>query len=300
MSSRKFRFGVVAAQEASGAAWLEKARRVEDLGFATLVIPDTLPYSFSPFVALSAAAAATTTLRLGTYVIANDYRHPVMLAKEAATLDFVSGGRLELGIGAGRPTAAADMAMLGQSFDSGAVRVERLEESLRHIVKPLLRGEKVDFAGKHYTVTGASILPAPVQSPPPILMAANQRRLLSLAAREADTIALAVQPSEPAEAIDQRINWIRDAAGARFDGLDININLMAVGGRLPRQVEMSMGADGARQLAESDAIPVLKGDVEQMCDRLEWLRERFNITYVLVADQLMDALAPVVARLAGK
>src|SRR5205085_11110502 len=125
---RPFRFGVVASQESSGAAWLDKARRIESLGFTTLVIPDTLPYSFSPFVALSAAAAATSILRLGTYVIANDYRHPVMLANEAATLDFICGGRLELGIGAGRPTASADMAMLGRPFDSGRVRVDRLEE----------------------------------------------------------------------------------------------------------------------------------------------------------------------------
>jgi probable F420-dependent oxidoreductase len=300
MPTRKFRFGVVAGQETSGAAWLDKARRIESLGFTSLVIPDTLPYSFAPFVALSAAAAVTTTLRVGTYVVANDYRHPVMLAKEAATLDFISGGRLELGIGAGRPMASADMAMLGQSFDSGGVRVDRLEESLRHIIKPLLRGEKVDFTGKHYTVRGASIAPGAVQTPPPILMAANQRRLLSLAAREADLIALAIQPSEAAETVDERIGWIQDAAGERFANLDININLMAVAGRLPMQVERSMGADGARQLAESDAIPVLKGSTQEMCDRLMWLRERFHINYILVADQLMDALAPVVGQLAGR
>jgi probable F420-dependent oxidoreductase len=298
MSTRKFRFGVVAGQARSGQEWLEMARRIEGLGFTTMVIPDTLQYTYSPLVALAAAAAMTSTLRFGTYVIANDYRHPVMLAKEAATLDALSGGRLELGIGAGRPAAAADNAMLGLPFDSGAVRVERLAESLA-ILKRLFAGEKVDFAGKHYSTTNATLSPAPVQRRLPILIAAGQPRLLRLAAREADMIALAVQPEESEAQVAERIGWIRQAAGERFADVAININLMAVGGRVPRQVEMMRGADGARQLAESDAIPVLKGTPEQMCDRLEWLRERLAINYVLVADQLVDALAPVVSRLAG-
>jgi probable F420-dependent oxidoreductase len=299
VSARGFRFGVVAGYESSGEAWLQKARRIEDLGFATMVLPDTLQYSFAPFAALAAAAAVTHSLRLGTYVIANDYRQPVMLAKEAATVDFISGGRLELGIGAGRPMAASDNAMLGLPFDAGSVRVDRLQEALQ-ILKPLLRGQTVDFAGQHYSVSKAAVAPAPVQVPPPILIAAGQRRLLMLAGREADMIALAIQPEETEAQVAERIDWIREAAGDRFSAIAININLMAVAGRMPRQVEMSLGSDGARQLSESDAIPVLKGTTEEMCDRLEWLRERFGISYILVADQLMEVLAPVVARLAGR
>jgi probable F420-dependent oxidoreductase len=195
VTTRSFRFGVVAAQERSGEAWLDKARRIESLGFDTLVMPDTLQYTLSPFPALAAAAAVTRSLRLGTYVLANDLRHPVMVAKEAATLDFIAGGRFELGIGAGRPMAASDNAMLGLPFDAGSVRVDRLAEALR-IIKPLLSGQSVDFAGTYYTSTKASVSPAPVQLPPPILIAAGQRRLLGLAAREANMIALAVQPQE--------------------------------------------------------------------------------------------------------
>jgi probable F420-dependent oxidoreductase len=299
MTTRTFRFGVVAAQEQSGGTWLDKARRIESLGFATLVMPDTLQYTLSPFPALAAAAAVTRSLRIGTYVVANDYRHPVMLAKEAATLDFISGGRFELGIGAGRPVAGSDYAMLGLPFDAGSVRVDRLKEALQ-IVKPLLGGQSVDFAGAYYTTTKATVSPAPVQLPPPILIAASQPRLLRLAAREADIIALAIQPQDTEAAAAERIGWIRDAAGERFADIAININLMGVAGQVPRQVEMSIGAEATRQLAESDAIPVLKGTTEQMCDRLEWLRERFGISYILVGDQLMDALAPVVSRLAGK
>jgi probable F420-dependent oxidoreductase len=299
VSTRPFRFGVVTAQESSGQAWLDKARRIESLGFATMVVPDTLQYSMSPFEALAAAAAVTTTLRLGTYVVAVDFRHPVMLAKQAATLDFISGGRMELGIGAGRPSAASDNAMLGLSFDAGSVRVDRLQEALA-ILKPLLSAETVDFSGKYYTVAKATIKPAAVQTPPPFLIAAGQRRLLMLAARQADIIALAIQPRETESEVTERIGWIREAAGDRFSDLAININLMAVAGQVPRQVEMSLGADAARQLAESDAIPVLKGTTEQMRDRMEWLRQQFGISYILVDDQLMDALAPVVSRLAGR
>jgi probable F420-dependent oxidoreductase len=194
MSTRKFRFGVVAGA-GSGEEWLDKARRVESLGFATLAVPDTLQYSLAPFPALAAAAATTRTLRVGTYVLASDYRHPVMLAKEAATLDLLSGGRLELGIGAGRPGSAGDNAMLGLPFDSGSVRVDRLAETLA-IVKPLLAGQSLDFSGRYYTTTSASIAPAAVQVPVPILIAAGQPRLLKLAAREADIVTLAILPEE--------------------------------------------------------------------------------------------------------
>ena len=299
MSTHEFRFGVVAANESSGQAWLDKARRIESMGFATMVLPDTLAYSLAPFEALAAAAAVTSTLRFGTYVINNDYRHPVMLAKEAATLDFLSGGRFELGIGAGRPAAAQDNAMLGQSFDAGSVRVDRLEEALR-IIKPLLRGEKVDFTGKYYSVKEAKLAPAAVQAPVPLLIAASQPRLLKLAAREVDMVALAIQWRETEAEVAERIRIIREAAGDRFPSVGININLMAVAGRLPHHVEAGLGPDGARELAQSDAIPVLKGSTDEMVDRLERLRERLSIKYILVADQIMDALAPVVARLAGR
>jgi probable F420-dependent oxidoreductase len=299
MSTRKFRFGVVAAQARSGEEWLDRARRIESLGYATMVMPDTLQYSLSPFPALAAAAIATRTLRVGTYVLANDYRHPVMLAKEAATLDFISGGRLELGIGAGRPASAADNAMLGLPFDAGSIRVARLAEALA-ILKPLLTGQTVDFSGTYYTTSKAAIAPAPVQAPLPILIAAGQPRLLKLAARAADIITLAIQPEETETQVTERIDLVRAEAGDRFAQITININLMAVGGQVPRHIEMSRGAAAARQLAESDALPVLKGSTEQMCDRLEWLREKFAISYVVVGDELMDALAPVVARLAAR
>jgi probable F420-dependent oxidoreductase len=295
--TREFRFGVVAGAR-SGEEWLEKARRIEGLGFDVLLVPDTLQYTPAPFPALAAAAAVTSRLRIGTYVLANDYRNPVMLAKEAATVDLLSGGRLELGIGAGRPAAEGDNAMLGLEFDSGAARVSRLEASLA-IIKRLLAGQEVDSTGSYYSARHATIAPAPVQSSVPVLIAAGRRRLLELAAREADIVALADQPGETEARFAEQIALLREAAGERFARLTINLNLMSVAGRVPAYIRRASGDEAARQLAQSNAIPVLRGDVEEMCERLFELRERFGVSYITVSEELMDALTPVVNRLAG-
>src|SRR5438477_8491690 len=148
MSTRPFRFGVVAAFARSADDWLARARRVEDLGYSTLVVPDGLRFSLAPWPALTAAATATRSLRVGPYVLDNDYRHPVLVAKDAASVDLLSGGRLELGIGAGRPNAAEDNRMLGLDFDSGGVRVSRFAEAIA-LLKHAFAGEPVN-ASTHY------------------------------------------------------------------------------------------------------------------------------------------------------
>jgi len=299
MTDRPFRFGVVTAQARSGEEWAEKARRVEALGYATLVIPDNLQYTLAALPALAVAAAATRTLRVGTYVLANDYRNPVMLAKEAATLDLLSGGRFELGIGAGRPTAAAGSRMLGIPFEAGGVRLERLAASLA-IIKPLLAGQRATATGPQYAAADAEISPLPVQQPRlPILIAGSGPRLLALAAREADIVALGVGPDTSEAVMAEKIALLRAAAGERFGQLEININLMMVGERMPRWIAAQFGAD-AGQLARSGAVPVLTGTTDAMCDTLQRRRETLGISYIVVSDELMDALAPVVERLAGR
>ena len=176
-AARPFRFGVVAASARSGDEWLNAARHAEALGYATLVMPDNLQYTLAPLPALAMAAAATRTLRLGTYVLPNDFRNPVVLAKDVATLDLLSGGRFELGLGAGRPDAAAENRMLGLPFDSGAVRVARLAEALQ-ILKALLAGQTVTHSGAHYAPVDAKISPLPQQQPrPPILVAGSGRQM---------------------------------------------------------------------------------------------------------------------------
>lgn len=298
-ATHAFRFGVVAAAARTGEEWTSKARRVESLGYAILGTPDGLRYTLAPLPALTAAAAATRSLRVGTYVIANDFRNPVLLAKEAATVDLLSGGRFELGLGAGRPAAAEDNRMLGLPFDSGAVRVARLEESLR-LLKSLLAGQAASASSSHYAVVQAEVTPRPVQQPhPPILVAGSGRRLLSLAAREADIVALGVPPLEPEAALGEKIGWLREAAGSRFDQLELNLNLMAVGQQVPRYVAGQLGltADG---LARAGSVSALVGTTEEMCATLLRRRETLGISYVMVSDELMEALAPVVERLAGR
>ncbi len=299
MSQRPFRFGVVAASARTGEEWAEKARRIEALGYNTLVIPDNVQHTLAPFPALAWAAAATRTLRVGTYVIANDYRNPVMLAKDAATLDLLTDGRFELGIGAGRPTAAADNPMLGIPFEAGGVRVARLAESLA-IIKPLLAGQRATATGTHYAAADAEISPLPVQQPRlPILIAGSGPRLLALAAHEADIVALGVGPDATEAVVAEKLALLREAAGERFAQLEINLNLMMVGEQMPRWIAAQFGADAA-QLARSGAVPVLTGTTDAMCDTLERRRETLGISYIIVSDELMEALAPVVERLVGQ
>src|SRR5215472_7010538 len=152
-----FRFGVVAATAGTGDEWADKARRVESLGFATLVTPDRVQHTLSPLPALAAAAAATRSLRVGTYVLANDFRNPVLLAKDAATLDVLSRGRFELGLGSGIPMPE-DNQMLGIPFDSGRVRIDRLAESVS-LVKRLWAGERATAPGPSYAAADAAITP---------------------------------------------------------------------------------------------------------------------------------------------
>jgi alkanesulfonate monooxygenase SsuD/methylene tetrahydromethanopterin reductase-like flavin-dependent oxidoreductase (luciferase family) len=179
---------------------------------------------------------------------ANDYRHPVLLTKEAATLDLLSGGPVELGLGAGRPSAAGDHQMLGLPFDSAGVRVARLAESVA-LLKRLLAGETVSAQGPFYTVDRARSAPAPVQRPLPLLVAGSGQRLLRLAARDADIIALGIAPQETEAGTAEKVGWLRAASGERFAPVELNINLVGVGGHLARYVAAQAGAVPAVQHA---------------------------------------------------
>jgi probable F420-dependent oxidoreductase len=179
---KPFRFGVNLWQAASRAAWVDKARKLEALGYAVLSVPDHLADCLAPLPALVSAAEATTHLRIGTYVLNNDIRHPVLVAREAATVDLLTEGRLQLGLGAGFMQAEYDQ--MGVRFDSGGRRVERLAEAVR-IIKGLFTGQPVTFVGHHYHVTQHQLQPLPVQRPhPPLLIGGNGRRLLTKSAEK--------------------------------------------------------------------------------------------------------------------
>jgi probable F420-dependent oxidoreductase len=294
MTHRRFRFGVVAAQAQSGGEWIEKVRRIEGLGYATLLMPDRLlgPV-FSPIPALAVAAAATRSLRLGTFVLPAGWRNPVLLARECATLDFLSGGRFEPGLGAG--LGEEDSRRAGFPDEGPGARVDRLAETLG-ILRSILGGEE-DVADLRY--------PPPVQEPgPPILVAAGRRRSLTLAAWEADIVSLGVRPDRGEEVLAERIGWLRSEAGERFPRLELNINLVAVVGegvpqdRVRQRVRGLFGVD-LDDIIRAGSPFVVSGSTKEMCEQLLGLRERLGISYVTVPDDLMEAFVPVVERLAS-
>ncbi len=227
-----FRFGVQLSKAESAAAWRATARKVEDLGYATLFIPDHFEDQFGPLVALTVAAEATTTLRVGSLVFGNDYRHPVVLAKEVATLDLFSGGRVEFGLGAGWMTS--DYEQSGIAADPAGRRISRMAESLA-VMKALWSTGEATYQGEHYQVAGALGTPTPVQRPhPPIIIGGGGQRVLGIAAREADIVGVnpslaagyigpEVLETTSADYYHQRIEWIRQAAGARFDRLELQV-----------------------------------------------------------------------------
>src|SRR5215468_2967950 len=185
---KTFRFGVVSGGLTSPEAWVAQARRIEELGYASLLMPDRPSMGgFALFSALAIAAAATTSLHVGSYVFCNDYRHPAMLVKEVATLDLLSGGRFELGLGAG--VTGYDYQQMGLSFENAGTRVSRVEEAIL-IIKQFFTREEVNFSGKYYTITGMKALPRPARQPhPPIFIGSGGKRMLTLAARGANIIA---------------------------------------------------------------------------------------------------------------
>jgi probable F420-dependent oxidoreductase len=310
---KPFRFGVNLAHASSRAGWRKMARKVEALGYDTLTVPDHLTDIVSPFPALVAAAEATKSLRVGTNVLNNDPRHPLLVAREAATVDLLTDGRLQLGLGAGSIKSEYDQA--GLSFDRGATRVERLAEAVT-IIKGLLSGEEVTFAGRHYRVSGHRIAPLPVQKPhPPILIGGNGRNLLTLAAREADIVGLsgitfrqggAAPPDLSGwrvAAIDERLRLVREAAGDRFPQVELNALVQRVVVTDDRRGAAEELSRRWTQLNASEILAspyVLIGTFDRIVEDLQARRERWGISCYVVQEPYLDAFAPVVARLAGR
>ncbi|WP_423464627.1 LLM class flavin-dependent oxidoreductase [Promicromonospora sp. MS192] len=299
MSTPPFRFGIVATHAPTGTAWPDTARHIEHLGYDTLVMPDSIAHGLSVVPLLAAAATATTHLHLGTYVLANDFRHPVHVARDAATLSHLSGGRFELGIGAGHGGTAPDNAMLGQPLDPAAVRVARLTQSV-DIIRRLLDGETVTTHGPHYTTTDATITPHGPDLPRvPLLIGAGGPRMLTLAAQHADTIALGIPLDADTTTATRLVQHVHDATTTRTlpRPPELNINLMAVGDAVPRYLATTIDPTA---LAASGAVSVVTGSPARMADQLRERRERLGISYVVVGQELMEAFDPVRQILAGE
>jgi len=300
---RAFRFGVVFTGAADRRGFTELARGLEGDGFSSLLVADHYvnPMACTPMI--TAAAMVTTTLRVGSYVYGNDFRHPALLAKEAATIDVLSEGRFELGIGAG--WLRDEYVQAGVAFDEPGVRVGRFEESVG-IIRRLLDGEQVEHQGEHYRLHKLAGEPLPVQRRIPLLIGAGARRMVSLAGREAEIVGF-VPPALRAGGLDvsafsedafaQRIGWLDEAvaAGRRADGGPERSVLMFASGEAPA-ADDDLGWMDGRTAATSPYA--LVGSVDAMCDTLQERRERWGVTYVVCWEEDIDLLRPVVARLA--
>jgi probable F420-dependent oxidoreductase len=310
---RRFRFGVSVGPTLSGADWRSQAQRAEALRFDTLLLPDHLDDTFPPLVAAAAAAEATQRLHFGSFVANNDFRHPVLLAREAATLGLLSDGRFELGVGAGHMRSEYEQAGIG--FDPAAVRVARLAESVR-ILRGLLAGEAVTYHGAHYQVTGHRAAPVP-PSPVPLLVGGNGRQLLTVAAEHADIVGFTGFSPDPSGAgvrlshfgaggLEDRIGQVRRRAGRRFGSLELNVLIQ----RVIVTDDRRAAAEGLRRLIPAMSIDevldspfLLIGTYDEMAQALRERRDRFGVSYWVVfaerpgSDQTLDTLAPVIERL---
>jgi probable F420-dependent oxidoreductase len=300
-----FRFGVNSITTSLW-EWQEVARKAEAVGFTTLIAQDHFGKQFAPLPALVAAGAVTVRLRLATLVLDNDFRHPAALAKEAATVDVLTSGRLELGLGAG--WLQSDYDKTGLPFDPPAERFERLSEAIQ-ICKAFFTADKaVSFSGKHYRVENLDASPRPTQKPrPPIMIGGRQRRMLSLAAREADIVGISLldrrvvgQPEPPTFA--QKVEWVRQAAGDRFGELRIHINASNVDvsdNSSDAYIEQIAGRTGQSPTQILESPGTLVGSVEAIVEQLHARREQYGISYYVVHARFMDAFAPVIARVNG-
>ncbi|MEO6988031.1 MAG: TIGR03621 family F420-dependent LLM class oxidoreductase, partial [Aquihabitans sp.] len=296
-----FRFGVQCSSppDITAQAWRDLARKVEDLGYHRLTVSDHLDDQLSPVAALMSAADATSTLRVGALVFCNDYRHPAVLAKEAATLDILSEGRFELGLGAGWMTT--DYERAGIPMDRPSVRIARLEEAIQ-VITGLFSDGPCHFHGDHYDIDGLSGSPKPLQSPLPLLVGGGGRKVLELAGRHANIVGLnpklpngvidaSAGPDATAAATDRKIGWIRDAAGDRFDQIELHtrIHLAAVTDDRQGMAEALATGFGLTVEEALETPHALCGTADQIVEDLLVRRERFGIASIGLSLDAMDA-----------
>jgi probable F420-dependent oxidoreductase len=307
---RGFRFGVQVSKETSAKGWAELARRTEAAGYEVLTMPDHFTDQLAPIPALMAAASATTSLRVGALVFDNDYKHPVVLAKELATIDLLSEGRLEIGLGAG--WMISDYEEAGIPYDSPKVRIDRFIEGVAVIRGAMAEGA-FSFSGDHYTITNYNGQPKPVQARPPLLIGGGGKRVLSYAAREADIIGIngtmtagVVGPEAlstmTAESVDEKVAIVAAAGAHRINDIEMNIRAFFVKVTNDRAATVD-GISSMFGVSKDmiDASPfALIGSVEECIEQLLERRERWGFSYTIVGAENIDECAPIVAALRGK
>jgi probable F420-dependent oxidoreductase len=308
---KPFRFGVQASTAPSRTAWTDLARRVEANGYDVLTMPDHFTDQLAPVPALMTAADATTSLRVGALVWDNDYKHPVVLAKELATMDVLSEGRLEIGIGAG--WMISDYEQAGMPYDSAGVRIDRFVEGI-DVIRGAMGDGSFSYSGKHYTISNYNGLPKPVQGPcPPILIGGGGKRVLSYAARNADIIGIngtmtagVVGPDAistmTADAVTDKVNIVREAAGDRINDIEMNVRSFFVSVTDNADEVMTNMAQmiAVEKSFIADSPFALVGPPSKLIEDLIARRERWGFSYVIVGADDVESFAPVVAALRGK
>ena len=308
---KPFRFGIQAASQPDRASWVGLAKRAEATGFDVLTMPDHFGDQLAPVPALMAAADATESLRVGALVWDNDYKHPVVLAKELATIDVLSSGRLELGIGAG--WMISDYEQSGIAYDRAGVRIDRFIEGL-DVIRGCFAEGAFSFSGTHYNVSNYNGLPKPIQSPcPPILIGGGGRRVLSYAAQHADIIGInatmtsgAVGPEAfstmTAEAVDDKVDIVRSAVTDRLAHIEMNIRayMVNVTDDAPGSIERFAKTMGVETKMMAETPFALIGPPAKLIEDLLARRERWGFSYIIVGGADVDSFAPVVAALRGK
>lgn len=309
--TKPFRFGLGMSSAESATEFVAAARMAEDQGYSVLLVPDHLG-AFSPAVTVTAAAAATSTLRVGSFVLNNDFRHPTIVAQEAATIDILTDGRYELGIGAGWNKPEYDAA--GIEYHTASVRIARMEESIS-ILRRLFAGETVSHRGEHYTITDHPLEPRPLQGAAlPILVGGNGDKVLTVAARHADIVGftgftfvkgVAQMTHFSTSELRDRIDFVRTQAGQRFADIELNVLIQ-------RAVITNARRAAAEEFAANwgdDAPPiddmldspfVLFGTADQIADQILGIREALGISYWVAARTRAEGFEAVVARLAGR
>ena len=311
MPIRPFRFGIQAHRAAGRAEWVDLARRVEDNGYSMLGMPDHFDDQLAPVPALQCAADATSTLRLGALVYDNDYKHPIVLAKELATMDVLSDGRVQIGIGAG--WTASDYEQSGIPFDPPGVRISRLIEAVS-VIRSALAGETFSFTGDHYKIANYTGTPHPVQDRMPLLIGGGGPRVLRYAAREADIVGInatltsgaidhSTFDSMTAGAVDEKVAVVHDAAVAagRLDALEMNVRafVVVVTDDPDAAIEGIADFTGASKEMIAASPFVLVGPPSKLTEDLLARRERWGFSFVILGQNDIESFAPVVAALAG-
>src|SRR5688572_2913706 len=309
---RPFRFGISVWSARSREEWKTKARKAEDLGFDAFSVPDHLMDGvFPPLAGLCTAAEATSRLRVGTLVLNNDFRHPALVARDAATIDLLTDGGFELGLGAGHMEGESNS--IGVPFEAATTRIARLTESL-DIIQRLLAGEKMTFDGDHYKLRDHALFPRPIQEPIPILIGGNGRAVLELAARRAAIVGFTgFFPTEGgrkvnashfgAAGFESRLSLVRAAAGDRLESLELHALIQTVVVTDDRraaaeQLVATMPGLSVDEILDSPFL--LLGTRDEMVRALLERRERFGLSYFTVFEAAIDAIAPIVVQLAGR